>query len=273
MAVGGCGVVCKYIIIIFNIVLAGLGLAFLGFGLWLRFGENTRPIFQIEELNSSVFVTAVTLLIIVGSVMLLLIAFGYHGACNERRCSLIVYSVLLSILVATVVLVGFLSYTRRDKVGKYLSQFYSELYTLYVATSDPAIGVVLTFIQEIVHCCGMTGITLVELVKMTCPRPDSFFDHFMPRCPRVIANLFDQKASLVMGIFVVTGGLLVTAVICSMVLSSKILRSYSAPQYIILTPTISTVPSPQGQVYTANPDRDPVVFTPLTDANVPLPVP
>ncbi|KAM9779639.1 CD9 antigen [Neosynchiropus ocellatus] len=271
MAVDGCGVACKYIIIILNIVFAVLGLAFLGFGLWLRFGENTRPIFQIEELNSSVFVTAVTLFIIIGSGMLLLAAFGDHGACNERRCSLVVFSVLLLIVVATEVVVGFLCYTRRDEVGQYLSQFYGELYALYVATADPAIGVVLTFIQEMVHCCGMTGIVVVELVKKTCPQPDSFLDHFMPSCPGVIGNLFDRKASMMMGVFVGTGALLVIALICSLVLSRKILQSYSAPQYIILTQTISTVPPPQGRVYSPNPD--PVVFTPLTDVNVPLPVP
>ncbi|GLD48660.1 CD9 antigen-like isoform X1 [Lates japonicus] len=88
MALDGCGLVCKYILVLFNIIFAVVGFALLGLGLWLRFSNNTRGIFEVEALNSSAFVVGVTVLIALGSVMLIVVVFGDYGACNEKRCAL-----------------------------------------------------------------------------------------------------------------------------------------------------------------------------------------
>ncbi|XP_042371436.1 CD9 antigen-like, partial [Plectropomus leopardus] len=71
-----------------SVVLQVVGFVFLGLGLWLRFSDSTRPIFEVEALNSSAFVMIVTILIALGSVMLIVVVFGDYGACNEKRCSL-----------------------------------------------------------------------------------------------------------------------------------------------------------------------------------------
>lgn len=93
-----------------------IGCAFLGLGLWLRFSPSTRGIFQIEGLNSgafvvgefckkhdstycskiksltdvslSLFVSGVTVLIVLGAVMLIVVTFGDYGACSEKRHAL-----------------------------------------------------------------------------------------------------------------------------------------------------------------------------------------
>lgn len=102
----------------FTSCLQVFGLAFLVLGLWLRFSGNTRAIFQVEELNSSAFVMCelvfysnpypsvsfsdmhslivsliscepgVTVLIVLGTVMVILVMFGDYGACNEKRTAL-----------------------------------------------------------------------------------------------------------------------------------------------------------------------------------------
>ncbi|KAM4531505.1 CD9 antigen isoform 2-T3 [Odontesthes bonariensis] len=225
MAVDGCGLVCKYILILFNIIFALVGFVFLGLGLWLRFSDNTRGIFQIDALNSSAFVIGVTVLIVLGSVMLIVVAFGDYGACNEKRCALQVFSVLLTFLAMAEIAVGVLAYSSRDQVGQNMGEFYVSLYTLYVSSGDPGIAVTLTFIHNTIHCCGVTGVSLIEIVKQTCPKPDGFLEKFvMPNCPMTIANVFDRRAPMVMGIFIGTGALLITALVCATILLKQLKR-------------------------------------------------
>ncbi|KAG7216202.1 hypothetical protein INR49_029051 [Caranx melampygus] len=276
MALDGCGIVCKYILVLFNIIFALVGVAFLALGLWLRFSESTRVIFEMESLNSSAFVIGVTVLIALGTVMLIVVMFGDYGACNEKKCALQVFSALVAILAVAEVAVGVLAYSRRYEVGSSMAEFYTSLYLLYVKSSaDPAIGVTLVFIHNMLHCCGVTGIPVVEVAKNTCPEPDGFLENLkMPSCPVLIANVFDSKAPLVMGAFIGTGALLFIALIASTTLSRKIRQSVSSPQYIILAQSTHTLANPhppqQQFVSTSYPDPDPVIFTPLPVANIPV---
>ncbi|XP_031726656.1 CD9 antigen-like [Anarrhichthys ocellatus] len=257
MALDGSGLIYKYTLFIFNLIFALVGFAFLGIGLWLRFSNGTRGIFQIEALNSSVFVMAVTVLIALGSVMLIVVAFGYYGACNEKTSALQVFSFLLFILALAEVAVGVIGYSNKDEVGRKIVEFYSSMYALYVTGggTDQVFGVILTFIHNQVsknfyflpslHCCGLTGVPLVELVKHTCPEPDGFLEHFkMDSCPEAILSVFESKAELVMGIFVGTGALLVIALICSIILNRKLRLSESPAQCIILTQSTSVLANP-----------------------------
>ncbi|XP_029996347.1 CD9 antigen isoform X2 [Sphaeramia orbicularis] len=217
MALDGCGVVCKYILFIFNLIFAVVGIALLGLGLWLRFSNSTRGIFEIQELNSSTFVIGVTVLIVLGSVMLIVVSFGDYGACSEKTCALQVFSGLVAFLAGLEIVIGVLAYSKSDEVGLRIAEFYSSLYALYVSSGgDPAIGVILTFIHNALHCCGVTGVKVIEIAQKTCPKPDGFMEHLvMPNCPLTIATTFDSKASLVMGLFVGTEVLL-----CFLVLGS-----------------------------------------------------
>ncbi|XP_061567684.1 CD9 antigen isoform X2 [Cololabis saira] len=226
MALDGCGLVCKYVLVIFNIIFALVGMAFLGFGLWLRFSSNTRGIFSIEDLNSSAFVIGVTVLILMGSVMLIVVTFGDYGACSEKRCALLVFTALVAMLALGEVIIGVLVYSKSDEVAASVGEFYASLYTLYVASGDPAIAVSLTFIHNALHCCGLTGISLVEMVQNTCPKPDGFLEKIkMPSCPGTISSVFDSKAPLVMGMFLGTGALLITALVCACVLLKQIKKN------------------------------------------------
>ncbi|XP_040917748.1 CD9 antigen isoform X2 [Toxotes jaculatrix] len=226
MALDGCGIICKYILVIFNLIFAVLGFAFLGIGMWLRFSNNTRGIFEIDTLNSSAFVVGVAVLIGLGSVMLIVVAFGDYGACNEKRCALQVFSALLALLAGAEIGFGVVAYSRRYQVGASIAEFYTSMYLLYVkGGGDPAIGVTLTFVHNMLHCCGVTGVKVIELAQQTCPKPDGFFEHLvMPNCPEVIANVFDSKASLVLGIFLGTAALLITALVCAIILMKQLKR-------------------------------------------------
>ncbi|XP_061556799.1 CD9 antigen isoform X1 [Phycodurus eques] len=271
MALDGCGLVCKYILLLFNLIFAVLGFALLGLGLWLRFSDNTRPIFEINALNSSTFVLGVILLIALGTVMLVVVTVGDYGACSEKKYALQVFSVLLFILAVAETVVGVLAYTWREEVGMRVVEFYTSIYTLFAVSGDAGIGVTLMFIHKMLHCCGVTGVTLLEAVSQTCPEPKSFFENIaMPTCPGVITDFFNSNAPMVMGIFIGTGALLIIALICSMILNQKLHVSSSSPQYIMLTNAAPSLPnvSQHGHVSSLNPDQEPALFTPLTEGNI-----
>ncbi|KAI9533447.1 hypothetical protein NQZ68_024501 [Dissostichus eleginoides] len=172
MALDDCGRLCKYTLFIFNLIFALVGFVFLGLGLWLRFSDGTRAFFEIEDFNSTV-----TVLIITGLVMLIVVVFGVYGACNEKRCALLTFSVLVTILAGALVVFGVIANSRKDEIGFRIAEFYSSIYLLYVANSDPVLAVTLTFIQKLLQCCGATGVTLLDFAKETCPDPDSFWEH------------------------------------------------------------------------------------------------
>ncbi|XP_077415036.1 CD9 antigen isoform X1 [Vanacampus margaritifer] len=270
MALDGCGLVCKYILFLFNLIFAVLGCALLGLGLWLRFSDNTRPIFEIDALNSSTFVLGVILLIALGTVMLVVVTVGDYGACSEKKCALQVFSVLLFILAVAETVVGVLAYARREEVGMRVTEFYNSIYTLYAASGDAGLGVTLMFVHEMLHCCGVTGITLLESLQKTCPKPKGFLENIiMPTCPGVITDFFNSNAPMVMAIFIGTGALLIIALICSTILNRKLNESSSSPQYIILTnasPSLANV-SQNELVSSSYPDQEPAILTPLTAAN------
>ncbi|XP_078125678.1 CD9 antigen isoform X2 [Sander vitreus] len=226
MALDGCGLFCKYTLFIFNLIFALLGFAFLGLGLWLRLSDSTRGIFQVEDFNSSAFVIAVTVLIALGSVMLIVVVFGDYGACNEKRCALQVFSALLTILAVAEIAIGVVAYSSKEQVGQHIVEFYGSLYFLYMKSGDPVIGATLTFIHKMLHCCGVTGVVVLELAQNTCPKADGFWEKIhQPNCPLLIADVFNRKAALVMGIFVGTGVLLITALVCTIVLLKQTKRS------------------------------------------------
>ncbi|XP_039680434.1 CD9 antigen isoform X2 [Perca fluviatilis] len=226
MALDGCGLFCKYTLFIFNAIFALVGFAFLGLGLWLRLSDSTRGIFQIEDFNSSAFVIAVTVLIALGSVMLIVVVFGDYGACNEKRCALQVFSALLTILAMAEIAIGVVAYSSKERVGLHIVEFYGSLYALYLSSGDPVIGATLTFIHKMLHCCGVTGVVVIELAKNTCPKADGFWEQIkQPNCPLIIADVFNSKAALVMGIFVGTGVLLITALVCTTILLKQTKRS------------------------------------------------
>ncbi|KAM3864399.1 CD9 antigen [Diretmus argenteus] len=251
MALDGCGQLCKCLLIIFNIIFAVLGFAILGVGMWLRFSGSTRGIFKVGDLNSTAFVIVVTIMIVLGVVMLIVVAFGDYGSCNESKCALEVFSGLVSLLAIAEIAVGVLVYARSDVVAEGLVEFYNTMYLLYVSSGDPAIGATLTFVHKLLDCCGVMGVVILDLAQQTCPAKEGFLSRIIrPTCPGVISDAFQSKVPLVMGLFIGTGVLL----------------------YIVLTPPavgnqqptlVSSTPNP-------DPDQDPVVFTPLTVAHIPV---
>ncbi|XP_019726560.1 CD81 antigen isoform X2 [Hippocampus comes] len=227
MALDGCGLVCQYIIFFFNAIFSVLGFALLGLGLWLRFSESTKLLFAIND--SGTFATGVILLIVLGTVMLLVVMVGEYGACSKKKCALQLFSVLLFILAVAEIAVGVLAYTNRKQVAVKVVEFYNSIYTMFTVRSDIGLGLTLLFIHEMLHCCGVTGITVLEAVQETCPAPKGFLENIaMPTCPGVISDFFINNAPIVMGVFIGIAALLIIALVCTIILLKQIKKDYTA---------------------------------------------
>ncbi|KAF0032393.1 hypothetical protein F2P81_014683 [Scophthalmus maximus] len=238
MALDGCGIACKYVLILFNIIFAVVGFAFLILGMWLRFSNETRGLFEIPSLNSSAFVTGVTILIALGSVMLIVVVFGDYGVCNEKRCALqVIYDDKESKLSLR-------------RVGKLPQHTGDEIDALQGTKTDCGVqndiannfSVLLALLATAEIVCGVlaysrryeVGLNFAQFytsmyllyaknggdpaigVSLT-------FIHYM-NCPEVIVTIFDSKASLVMGIFIGTAALLITTLVCAITLLKQIKR-------------------------------------------------
>ncbi|XP_077475576.1 CD9 antigen isoform X2 [Stigmatopora argus] len=232
MALDGCGTVCKYLLLIINNFFAVLGIAMLGLGLWLRFSENTRTLFEVEAFNATTFVIGVIVLIVLGVVMLLVVTVGDYAICNQKKRALHVYATLLFFLAAAEIVVGVLAYSRRDEVGRRVVEFYNSIYTLFTLTDDAGIAVTLLFIHNMLHCCGVTGLSIIEIVKHTCPAPSGFLEQIvMPTCPGVIRDFFNNNAPMVMAIFIGMGISLIVALGCTIVLLKQIKKGRGSSRY------------------------------------------
>ncbi|XP_031428005.1 CD9 antigen-like isoform X2 [Clupea harengus] len=234
MGVDGCGQMCKCILILFSALFAIVGFAMVGLGLGLRLSSGTRGLFDID-LETQEFVIFVVVLLVLGTLMLIVSICGFHGACSENISSLGVFSVLLGIMAGVEIGIGVLVFMRSQEVSQRLANLYASLYAQYVNKQDPSLGATLKIIHEAFGCCGVGG--GVELfVRDTCPKIGILETFTRSNCPSVILNLFQDKAPLIMGFFLATAALMITALVCSSILSKAIKQNrqafpvtYSAP--------------------------------------------
>ncbi|XP_019966331.1 CD9 antigen-like [Paralichthys olivaceus] len=268
MGLDRCGVVCIYVIILSNIVLAVVGSASLGLGLWLRFNTDTNVL--LLSFKSFAFVTGVTVMIVAGTFTLIAVLFGSYGCSSRKRWALQTYSALLFCLAIAPMVFGILAISMKDEVGLRTVEFYISLYALYDG-KDPVIGLTLRIIHNMLHCCGVTGISLIE---STCPKPSGFLEKIiMPNCPEVIARSYLSTYPFLLAVCFAYAFLLCVPISCSSKLCKLIRLSASTPQYNIITNYALTNPQPHQQGFvltsTSYPNTDPNISPLLTVADAP----
>ncbi|XP_059932974.1 CD9 antigen-like isoform X2 [Gadus macrocephalus] len=181
-----CGILCKYVILIFNILYTVVSLAFLGVGVWLR------ARYPDASSGSGDYV-----LIAVGMVMLITAITGDIGGCGNMTSYLATFCVLLVVLMAAQLAL----YVQREKVDHRLVEFYVFLYAIYITAGDPVVGGTLRVIHYTMDCCGALGVVGVDPISHTCPEPSGFLDRFMSPCPTVLLDVMGKGPPLAMGIF------------------------------------------------------------------------
>ncbi|CAL8274002.1 unnamed protein product [Lota lota] len=183
---GGYSLLCKAIILSFNILYTVVGLAFLGVGVWLRVR------YQDVSLAAGEYV-----LIAVGIVMLITAITGDFGGCHSKPSSLATFCVLLVILMAAQLAL----YVQRETVGSRLADFYTLLYAIYILTKDSVVGGTLGVMHYTLNCCGTIGVVGLDPISDTCPQKSGIVDRFMSPCPSVLLDVFTANPPWAMGIF------------------------------------------------------------------------
>ncbi|XP_038129736.1 tetraspanin-2-like [Cyprinodon tularosa] len=219
---------CKYAIIAFNIIYLVAGFTSLVLGLWLSYHDNNSDVSDLtsdndkEAIELKVFNKAVYFLVTLGSIMAAVGIFGEYAACIEGKIALRVFTVLLFLLAAAKITTGALAYIYRDEAGKMLGDLYVDVYKLYVKNEEGAMAVTLGFFHSMLHCCGCSEDPLTELVRKTCPKVDTRGQDYTDDCPKEMEIFFNNKAAVVLGLFVGTAAFLIGEMICSGWFSSKV---------------------------------------------------
>ncbi|XP_047672447.1 CD81 antigen isoform X2 [Tachysurus fulvidraco] len=230
MALGGCGQICKWIIILFNILFILLGLSLLLGGLYLRFSADLP-----EQLKSNHFIFMVGLCMAIGAVILITSVIGDYGSCTENKSSLTVYCSLLFILAAAAAIGGGVAFVKNKEFSNHVAEFYATIYTQYLVTGDVIRAFMLKLFHNAFDCCGLGG-TMQTLMGATsiCPQRSSFLGIDVSTSSSCLPLIMTQlEASSVLTFFMVITGILFLVLVCSVMLVCSIKNSvhYSLPFY------------------------------------------
>ncbi|KAI4882693.1 hypothetical protein NFI96_021835 [Prochilodus magdalenae] len=183
MALDGCGQLCKFVLIILNVLFVLAGLAMLCGGLYLRFSAEGP---YNLDLKTNHFIVAVSVLMVVGAVLLLIAVVGDYGSCSENKPALGVYIILLTILATLTIIAGVLAYTNIKEFSNHVGEFYATIYGQYLIKKDWIRSIILKLFHNAklsaslclfayfqFDCCGLGG-TLQTIMQETDTCPQSF---------------------------------------------------------------------------------------------------
>ncbi|XP_036422927.1 CD9 antigen isoform X2 [Colossoma macropomum] len=230
MALDGCGQVCKFMLIIFNILFLLAGLVMFCGGLYLRFSAEGP---YNMDLKTNHFIVVVSVLIVVGAVLLLTASAGDCGSCSENKTALGVYTSLLTCLAILAVIAGVLSFTNIREFSSHLGEFYATVYAQYLIKKDWIRSIILKLFHNTFDCCGLGGTVQTILQETdTCPQRYSLLGISISTSTScVTAILVDLQASTVLGVFLGIAGAMLVAVGCSILMYNSVKKSthYSHP--------------------------------------------
>uniref|UniRef100_A0AAR2LXG4 Tetraspanin n=1 Tax=Pygocentrus nattereri TaxID=42514 RepID=A0AAR2LXG4_PYGNA len=170
MALDGCGQVCKFTLIIFNILFVLAGLAMLCGGLYLRFSNIGIDYVRVRLLISLYFffLSVVSVLIVFGAVLLFAACAGDYGSCSENKSAL---GVLFSGKAPGVDEIHPEMLKALDIVGlSWLTRLCNIAWTSGTVPLDWQTGVVVPIFKKGGVCANYWGITLLSLPGKSMPR-------------------------------------------------------------------------------------------------------
>ncbi|XP_063073726.1 CD9 antigen-like isoform X2 [Engraulis encrasicolus] len=214
----------KYLMFGFNFLFWLAGTAVLAIGLWLRFDKRTEGLFQDTD-SPSVFFTGVYILIVAGALMMVVGFLGCCGAIRESPCMLGLFFFFLLLIFAAEVAAGIWGLSNKDKVVDDIQKFYKETYTNYIATKQEALKGTLKAIQFGLDCCGLTGTGVEAALQDLCPKKEGLEAFVTTSCPAAIDEMFNGKLSVIGGVGIGIGVIMIFGMIFSMLLCCAIKRT------------------------------------------------
>nr|BAI87827.1 CD9 antigen [Conger myriaster] len=218
------GIKCvKYLMFAFNFLFWLAGTAVFAVGLWLRFDNKTKGLFEGEE-APSVFFTGVYILIAAGALMMVVGFLGCCGAIQESPCMLGLFFFFLLIIFAAEVAAGIWGFSNQDKVVNDITTFYKETFDNYKKTKQETLKETLTLIHFGLNCCGPTGIAFDGALQ-TCPKKEGLELLITKSCTTAIEEVFNSKLHIIGGVGIGIGIIMIFGMIFSMMLCCAIRKT------------------------------------------------
>uniref|UniRef100_T1IXW5 Tetraspanin n=1 Tax=Strigamia maritima TaxID=126957 RepID=T1IXW5_STRMM len=153
MALRGCNVCLKFVVLIFNLLFWLFGVGILAIAIWLRL-DYANYVKVHEDLQS--YCTGTYILMGAGTTMTLVGFFGCCGAYRESSCMLGTFFSLLLLIFAVEIAAGIWAFVHKDELNKILEDtLLTVVHQEY--NVDPAKTEALDLIQKEFECCGSRG--------------------------------------------------------------------------------------------------------------------
>ncbi|KAM4038776.1 tetraspanin-8 [Anomaloglossus baeobatrachus] len=140
----------KYSMFVFNFLFWVCGCVILGISIWLRVSSDAQQKFNIQ---GSGVLTAVDVMIAVGSIIMVLGFFGCCGAIKESRCLLLLFFIGLFLILALQLTAGILGVVYKPQLEQKVNQTLHDLLPLNQQSEE--LKKALHTIQEENKCCGV----------------------------------------------------------------------------------------------------------------------
>ncbi|XP_073983916.1 CD63 antigen-like [Rhodnius prolixus] len=221
---GFCECSIKFVLFIFNLACALLGLVILGVSVVAHVhGKTFKTLLEGEITTTSI------VMIVLGASVFIIAFFGCCGAIRDDSCMLTTYGVILSAILLVQVAIGILAFVYR---GKFASNFEKEIEKTFDDYKNPEDMATINEIQKAVECCGLNGPDFWSSSKLppsccglsdltaTCDRNHTFIDGCEPKIKTLIKQSFKLLGIIALSI----AGIELICVIFAFCLSSSIKR-------------------------------------------------
>ncbi|XP_014824605.1 PREDICTED: CD82 antigen-like [Poecilia mexicana] len=145
--------VSKYFLFLFNLIFFLLGVAVLGFGLWLLLDNES---FTVVINNVTSVKVACYILVAVGAFSMLMGFVGCVGAIYEIRCVLGLYFTCLVLILIAQIVAGSLIYFQKEGLHNQMSQVISKVLAGF-SNNNTSTERAWNFVQKNMECCGWTN--------------------------------------------------------------------------------------------------------------------
>ncbi|XP_046681136.1 leukocyte surface antigen CD53-like isoform X3 [Homalodisca vitripennis] len=226
----GCAIgTIRYILFFFNFLLALLGLAICGTGVYVMYQKDSTfsVVSQGNVVNVSNLNTPTMVVAIVGACIFIFAFFGCCGALRESHCMIITYAVMLMTLFAIQVVLAAIIYYFRSKAQDFVNEKVSKAYLDY---QTPNTKEWIDQLQTQLKCCGSTDnrtpwITLGIQPPSSCyPDNDTAKPIFTEGCDPALIDLAESTLSTTGAIVIIVAVVQVVGIIFSLCLASSLRR-------------------------------------------------
>ncbi|XP_044133082.1 tetraspanin-8 [Bufo gargarizans] len=190
----------KYSMFVFNFLFWVCGCVILGVSIWLRVSSDAQQKFNIQ---GSGLLSAIDVMIAVGSIIMVLGFFGCCGAIRESRCLLLLFFIGLFLILALQITAGILGVVYKPQLEAKINQTLHELIPLNQQSED--LKQALEKIQEESKCCGIVngftdwGNTIPNSCK--CPPTNTCASAiYKETCSSVLVDYYQKNLIIIIGI-------------------------------------------------------------------------